>query len=1190
MSGAITGVLYELKVTPKTEAADAALASLDKKLHSIGGDQIAIPPIKVPPIVVPPIVVPPVQIPPIKIETGAIAQLEANLKTLEEQKKKAFTVAEAASFEQEIRHVKEEMDHFNASVGKAASAGQGMFGRLKEKVHEEFGGGNGGGILSSVVGGAAGGVALGVATEGFHFLAEKAKESHDATVQVSAALAKAGLTGAEAAEEMKRVGEASARIGDDFALPGLQVKSLMGTIAAFSGQTGKELDHLTEVSLGAAKATGLSAEAVARAVSKASDPESAATLSRLGVSFDKNATAAEKLEIINRKLGPAIQGVKDANNDAYGTFEKVKNKLEEAVVQVGSSLFEILGPAFQLIGAGLSVVEPVLETFSHGVAALSGFVKDNAVYFGVLGATVGLYAVITNAAAIGTAVLTVAKSAGAIATQGLAFAQGALNVVMNANPIAIVVLALGALVAGAIYAYKHFEGFRNVIDQVWKAIKTAGEAVYTGIKFWAEWLNPVGLLIKGFQYLYEKIGFVKTAVDAVVNTVKNAGSAILSLLGITNEETSATEKSTAALKEKKQSLEDAKAATDAFAASIIASNKAASDEAKQQTDNDIALIRNIDKQLANSALPEAIKAQLKNQRASLVAHAKEQVGIYEDDAANQKKIAIEVGAATADETKKAAKEGLSAFQKATAELALLQKKREEDTLRAATALQEKANAQYLAGVRKTADLTKDEEKVIAQRRLDDKIAAEQFIISKIAKLNENADVIGLQVGSKKGDVEKDTQSIAGTLATIKDNIAKDQLNIIKMKIGLDAAALDALEVAEIALAKKEIEIGVRPKSDIVPLLKEQIINAQRSLAADQVQFDVLNLNPDANAAAITALQTKMLQTKTTVIGLQDEIKKFNDGIITALSAEVKAERELQKKNDEERLASARSVTDKLIDISAAAFAKQKSLSREELDDKKLTFDKERDALAKSYRKGEISSREYNTKLALLTKNRTDFEAAQNSASSSVFSRLAKSGYEEASAAGQKFLIDYLRQKAAELLVTLTTEETKTAGTVAGSAARIAPTIAEQAATLALAAAKGVAAAAAAVYNAIASLPFPLDIIAGAASAASVVALVGGLTGAIKFEKGGLGLVGEKGPEIIGPTKDFSQFATQLVLSTAKEVRQAMDGGSSGGGRSSGRQSPIPLVIKPFGIPGRDLTFAIQKDKLIKQTERVAIKN
>lgn len=50
-------------------------------------------------------------------------------------------------------------------------------------------------------------------------------------------------------------------------------------------------------------------------------------------------------------------------------------------------------------------------------------------------------------------------------------AQWAWNVALTANPIGVLVVAIGALVAGIVVAYKKFDGFKKVVDAVGKTIK-----------------------------------------------------------------------------------------------------------------------------------------------------------------------------------------------------------------------------------------------------------------------------------------------------------------------------------------------------------------------------------------------------------------------------------------------------------------------------------------------------------------------------------------------------------------------------------------------------------------------------------------------------------------------------------------------------------------------------------------------
>ncbi|MEH3055553.1 MAG: hypothetical protein PGN13_16370 [Patulibacter minatonensis] len=75
----------------------------------------------------------------------------------------------------------------------------------------------------------------------------------------------------------------------------------------------------------------------------------------------------------------------------------------------------------------------------------------------------------------------VAQGAAAVATGVLAAAQWALNAAMSANPLALVVVAIGALVAALIYAWNNSETFRTYVTAAWEAVKLAAETVFHAI-------------------------------------------------------------------------------------------------------------------------------------------------------------------------------------------------------------------------------------------------------------------------------------------------------------------------------------------------------------------------------------------------------------------------------------------------------------------------------------------------------------------------------------------------------------------------------------------------------------------------------------------------------------------------------------------------------------------------------------
>jgi hypothetical protein len=85
-------------------------------------------------------------------------------------------------------------------------------------------------------------------------------------------------------------------------------------------------------------------------------------------------------------------------------------------------------------------------------------------------------------------------------------AQAALNFVMSANPIGLVVLAIAALVAAFVLAYKNSETFRNIINSLF-------EAVSKGVTFSVD-------LIK--KYLSTVLNFYKTIFNTIANLWNNS--------------------------------------------------------------------------------------------------------------------------------------------------------------------------------------------------------------------------------------------------------------------------------------------------------------------------------------------------------------------------------------------------------------------------------------------------------------------------------------------------------------------------------------------------------------------------------------------------------------------------------------------------------------------------------------------
>lgn len=93
--------------------------------------------------------------------------------------------------------------------------------------------------------------------------------------------------------------------------------------------------------------------------------------------------------------------------------------------------------------------------------------------------------------------------------------MAAINFVMSANPIGLVIIAIGALVAAIIYVIEHFDQFKAGLSRIWEALKgfgsKLGEMATSARKWGAD-------LINGFiQGIKDRFSGVRDAIDKVAS-------------------------------------------------------------------------------------------------------------------------------------------------------------------------------------------------------------------------------------------------------------------------------------------------------------------------------------------------------------------------------------------------------------------------------------------------------------------------------------------------------------------------------------------------------------------------------------------------------------------------------------------------------------------------------------------------
>lgn len=100
-------------------------------------------------------------------------------------------------------------------------------------------------------------------------------------------------------------------------------------------------------------------------------------------------------------------------------------------------------------------------------------------------------------------------------------AQKGLNAALRANPIGAVVAAISALVAGVVYAYNHFEGFRNSVQSMWSKLQALWSMLYERLKPAFDLIGKIvgGALKIAFGVFAKVLEFVCTVIGVVADGI-----------------------------------------------------------------------------------------------------------------------------------------------------------------------------------------------------------------------------------------------------------------------------------------------------------------------------------------------------------------------------------------------------------------------------------------------------------------------------------------------------------------------------------------------------------------------------------------------------------------------------------------------------------------------------------------------
>jgi TP901 family phage tail tape measure protein len=249
---------------------------------------------------------------------------------------------------------------------------------------------------------------------------------------------------------------------------------------------------------------------------KTKDMSKEQKLSTLATIFGTNAASAwvavidqgpDALDNLTKELensdGAAATMAETMQNNAHGAMTRLQSATESVAISIGSTMLPTLadlGDSLANEAAYVSKVaskhpeltEAIIKTSVAVAGMIIAYKAVKAVYFSVTAAHAA-YKLMMESERVATIRSTIASGvhragmvASSIAMYATAAAQWALNAAMSANPIALVIIAIVALIAAFVWLGTHFQAVSDFCTSMWESPTAAIIAFMAG---------PIGWLI-----------------------------------------------------------------------------------------------------------------------------------------------------------------------------------------------------------------------------------------------------------------------------------------------------------------------------------------------------------------------------------------------------------------------------------------------------------------------------------------------------------------------------------------------------------------------------------------------------------------------------------------------------------------------------------------------------------------------
>lgn len=359
-------------------------------------------------------------------------------------------------------------------------------------------------------------------------------------------------------ESSNTINEFAKNAAEKFGLSELSAKQFTGTMGAMLKSMGLGNQEVTDMSMALAGLAGDMAsfynldpteafEKLRSGISGETEPlkqlginMSVANLEAFALSkgITKSYDSMTQAEQATLRYQYIMETTADAQGDYSKTADSTANKTRTTMLQFQTLSAELGQQLLPIVNDVLGALQSVIKWFNN----LDASGKRVVLILGGIALAIGPVATaIGGLITIGTGISKITEAMKkwevvtklqAVATKAMTIAQGALNTVMNMNPISLIVIAIVALIAIIIVLWNKCEWFREgvmtVINAIWNAIKTAFEFVKNIVVtvFTFIW----DIIKKYVTFWINLFTTVKTAVQSVFTSIKNIISNVFSTI------------------------------------------------------------------------------------------------------------------------------------------------------------------------------------------------------------------------------------------------------------------------------------------------------------------------------------------------------------------------------------------------------------------------------------------------------------------------------------------------------------------------------------------------------------------------------------------------------------------------------------------------------------------------------------